>query len=54
MTLEENGKKLTLLAAGLPCKYGEASSKFPGFVGEAPRYPSVVLTKVRETLGDKK
>ena len=44
--LEEDGKKLTLWAAGLPCKYGDASTEFPGFVGEAPRYPSVVLTKV--------
>ena len=47
MTLEADGKKLSLIAAGLPCRFGEASTKFPGFVGEAPRYPAVVLTQVR-------
>ena len=47
MTLEADGKKLSLIAAGLPCRFGEASTRFPGFVGEAPRYPAVVLTQVR-------
>ena len=47
VTLEADGKKLSLIAAGLPCRFGEASGKYPGFVGEAPRYPAVTLTQVR-------
>ena len=47
MTLEADGRKLALIAAGLPCRFGDATSKFPGFVGEAPRYPAVTLTQVR-------
>ena len=44
--LEEDGKAVTLMWAGLPCKFGEATTKFPGFEGEAVRYPSVGLTSV--------
>ena len=42
----EEGEKLELMVAGLPVQWGEATTKLPGFIGEAPRYPSILLHTV--------
>ena len=47
MNLTEDAEVLELVIAGLPCKWGEATKKYKGFIGEGTRYvgrmPAIII-----------
>ena len=46
MNLTEDAEVLELVIAGLPCKWGEATKKYKGFIGEGTRYVGRILATI--------
>ena len=37
VNLTEDARKMVIIVSGLPCRFGEATTKYTGFIGEAKR-----------------